>query len=363
MKLALKLDDTDFTGWRDLGPDDRARIYLTNALEPKRSQLPQVGFEALAHEAEAVNAVKWEKRFTIVIGNPPYSSSICEPEWLLRRLDDWKQGLNETKSDLNREEWKFLRLAQYLCMSTSAGILGFIINRDFLDGIVKRRMREHLGQSFPLRIVVDLNGDVKGNIADENVFEIEQGVAITILSTISMKNCLRFTSLVGTREQKYADLSAKTPIDGALTEIAPSAPYFRWVQSASTTAAGAANEYSSWVPLDRVFTHKSSGIQTKNDPICIGWSASEVLRRVERLVKLTAKEARAVFDLEDDGVWSLTAAKDDLRQFGISRRMFGAFYTALSIFVLSTTRTNLMVFSVARATSSCAICLMAVTWD
>ena len=66
---------------------------------------------------------------------------------------------------------------------TGIGIVGFIINRDFLDGIVKRKMREHLGQTFSLRIAVDLNGDVKGNIADENVFEIEQGVAITVLCT------------------------------------------------------------------------------------------------------------------------------------------------------------------------------------
>ena len=48
------------------------RIYLTNALEPKVKQLPQIGFEPLAHEAKAVNEVKWYKRFTVVIGNPPY---------------------------------------------------------------------------------------------------------------------------------------------------------------------------------------------------------------------------------------------------------------------------------------------------
>ncbi len=316
MKIGLKLAET---GYR-FGTEERARIYLTNALEPKVKQLPQIGFDALAHEAAAVNEIKWYKRFTVVIGNPPYSPSICEPGWLMRRLDDWKQGLNEAKSDLNREEWKFLRLAQYHCQATGAGIVGFIINRDFLDGIVKRRMREHLGQSFPLRIAVDLNGDVKGNIADENVFEIEQGVTIAVLCTKCATQVLRFASRVGTRAQKYADLFAKKPIDTDLTEFEPAAPYFRWQPAASTTAAGAADEYAQWMPLDTVFTQKSSGIQTKNDPICIAWSANEIFERVERLALLNAKEARAEFELDGEGAWTLANAQADLRQFGISRK-------------------------------------------
>jgi predicted helicase len=318
MKIGLKLFET---GYR-FDSKERVRVYLTNTLEPAHEVQPQLEAlaPALAHEAQAVAEVKRDVRFTVVVGNPPYSSSISEPEWLMRLLDDWKQGLNETKSDLNREEWKFLRVAEYQSVTTGTGIVGFIINRDFLDGIVKRKMREHLGQSFPLRIVVDLNGDVKGNISDENVFDIEQGVTIVVLSTEATKPALRFTSRVGTRAQKYADLSAKKPIDATLTEQEPAAPYFRWIPFASATAAGTGNEYAQWIPLDTVFTLKSSGIQTKNDPICIGWSANEVFERVERLANLNEKEAREVFGLHAGGVWSLTNAQADLRQFGVSHK-------------------------------------------
>jgi predicted helicase len=68
MKIGLKLAET---GYR-FGTDERARIYLTNALEPWLKQLPLIGFDALAHEAAAVNEIKRHKRFTVVIGNPPY---------------------------------------------------------------------------------------------------------------------------------------------------------------------------------------------------------------------------------------------------------------------------------------------------
>jgi hypothetical protein len=70
MKVGLKLYET---GYR-FGTTERVRIYLTNSLELKVRQLPQIGFEALAHEAAAVNEVKWYKRFTVIIGNPPYSN-------------------------------------------------------------------------------------------------------------------------------------------------------------------------------------------------------------------------------------------------------------------------------------------------
>ena len=76
MKLPLKLKETGFTAWDKLGDDGRARVYLTNALEPPSDQKTQLElgewFPALAAEAQAVNAIKRQQRFTVVLGNPPY---------------------------------------------------------------------------------------------------------------------------------------------------------------------------------------------------------------------------------------------------------------------------------------------------
>src|SRR6266545_1540026 len=71
LKIGLKLYET---GYR-FESDERARIYLTNALEPAHDFSGTLVFAipALAHEARAVNAVKRHQRFTVVIGNPPYS--------------------------------------------------------------------------------------------------------------------------------------------------------------------------------------------------------------------------------------------------------------------------------------------------
>jgi len=50
-------------------------VYLTNAQEPPQdfSGTFEFAVPALAHEAQSVSEIKRNKRFTAIIGNPPYS--------------------------------------------------------------------------------------------------------------------------------------------------------------------------------------------------------------------------------------------------------------------------------------------------
>ena len=72
LKISLKLYET---GYR-FGSDERVRVYLTNALESK-SMFADAGvanlYELLACEAYAVNEIKQKRRFTVIVGNPPYA--------------------------------------------------------------------------------------------------------------------------------------------------------------------------------------------------------------------------------------------------------------------------------------------------
>src|ERR1035441_7793119 len=98
MKLALKFSEINAR----LGQTDylfkfegRANIYLTNTLEPPSGfQTQQFAdfFPALAHEAAAVNAVKRAKRFTVAMGNPPYSvSSWNSGAWITDLIEAYKR--------------------------------------------------------------------------------------------------------------------------------------------------------------------------------------------------------------------------------------------------------------------------------
>ena len=185
MKIGLKLAET---GYR-FSTEERARIYLTNALEPWVKQLPLIGFDVLAHEAAAVNEIKRHKRFTVVIGNPPYSiSSANTGEWIQRLVQTYKNGLNEINvNSLSDDYVKFLRFSEHVVSSTCMGIIGMITNNSYVDGTIHRVMRASLLRSFRKLFFLDLHGSAKvfnkagEHGKDENVFDIQQGVAIALL--------------------------------------------------------------------------------------------------------------------------------------------------------------------------------------
>ncbi len=144
MKIGLKLAET---GYR-FGAHERARIYLTNALEPWVEQLPLIGFDALAHEAAAVNDVKRHKRFTIVIGNPPYSiSSWNTGNWITSLVEEYKRTVRGEESQiqaLSNDYIKFLRLGEWQIERTGVGVLGLITGHGYLSGTQPRDLRNHL---------------------------------------------------------------------------------------------------------------------------------------------------------------------------------------------------------------------------
>lgn len=190
MKIGLKLKET---GYR-FGSEERARIYLTNALEPWQKQLALPEFAALAHEAQAVNEVKRNQRFTVVIGNPPYSkiSSNLTPEMRAtveryRYLNGEKikeRGALQFEINLQDDYVKFFRLCEGKISVSNVGVLGLITNNGYLSTPTLRGMRDSLLETFSKMWVLDLHGHVaKGELGpdgaqEENVFDIVQGVSV-----------------------------------------------------------------------------------------------------------------------------------------------------------------------------------------
>ena len=215
LKIGLKLFEA---GYR-FESDARARVYLTNALEPAGDDQLMLDFlPALAHEAEAVNEIKRKQRFTVVIGNPPYSglSSNMGPwiDGLLKgRLPDKTatasyyhvdgEPLGERKVWLQDDYVKFIRLSQWLLDRTGAGVHAYISNHGYLDNPTFRGMRWSLMQSFRRIHVLDLHGNLKKKEAppaggrDLNVFDIPAGRGHRALHEVcrSQQLCLPRRSL------------------------------------------------------------------------------------------------------------------------------------------------------------------------
>ncbi len=285
MKIGLKLWET---GYR-FAADERARIYLTNALEPWVKQLPLIGFDALAHEAAAVNEIKRHKRFTVVIGNPPYSNfgQLNKNPFILGLLQDYKRGLDEKKLNLDDDYLKFFRFGQYLLGGSGSGIFGMITNSSYLDGLVHRKMRESLLRQFTEGFIADLHGNSRrGDIApdgsnDENVFDIQQGVAISVWANRDPKDHhqLKYFELWGDRESKYRALTDSTVLSMGTEDLEAQPPQFFFVKQSGSMR----DEYETGVPFVEIFGVVGSGLNTDRDDLCIDFEKTNLSERMERV--------------------------------------------------------------------------------
>ena len=83
---------------------------------------------------------------------------------------------------------KFIRLAHWQIERTSLGLIGFITNHSYLDNPTFRGMRESLIATLPVAYLLDLHGNAKKKERapdggkDENVFDIQQGVAVGLFA-------------------------------------------------------------------------------------------------------------------------------------------------------------------------------------
>lgn len=318
MKIGLKLFETGY----QFMSEERVRVYLTNALEPASDdQHKLIGIvPALAHEADAVNAVKRNVRFTVVVGNPPYSNfgMMNKIPWILDLLEDYKRGLNEKKLNMDDDFIKFLRLAQFTIKSSGSGILGFITNNTYFDGITHRQMRFSILKDMSSLLIVDLHGSSSkkekcpDGSKDENIFDIQQGVGISIWSLLNHSNndnSIYFGELWGTRENKYKSLSDKTANKLHLHQLNPTTPYHFFVPKDFSLAS----EFESEFGLADIFIQNGPGVKTERDRVSIHWSNDEIHSAVDAFRTKDEEYLRKAFDLETDSRdWKVNNAKEDV---------------------------------------------------
>ena len=167
--------------------------------------------------------IKRDTPVMCVIGNPPYSvSSSNKSEWIEKLTADYKKDLNERNiQPLSDDYIKFIRLGQFLIDKNGSGVLAYISNNSFIDGVIHRQMRSELLKSFDKIYVVDLHGSTKkkeialDGSSDQNVFDIMQGVSINLLIKRGKKqqNSLgdvKHYDLFGTTDLKYEFLNSNS---------------------------------------------------------------------------------------------------------------------------------------------------------
>lgn len=311
MKLGLALRETEY----NFASTERLRVYLTNSLQPAH-EIPRTESPSLAHEAEEANRVKMDVPINVVIGNPPYSNfgMLNKGQWILALLDDYKKGLNEKKINLDDDFIKFMRLAQWRIDATGQGILAFITNNTYIDGLTHRRMRESLLESFDKVYILDLHGHVMKKESapdgseDQNVFDIRQGVAISIFVKAKRPGPgprVLYSDLWGSREQKYAVLSSAELADVHWQTLAPAPPEFLF----APLNTDARSEIESAWSLSDIMPISISGVQTKKDALFVDFEKPPLGERLRLLLNPRTEPSRKKKELDiGESDWILQKA-------------------------------------------------------
>lgn len=320
------------------GLDERLGIYLTNSLDKADHQTETMfgPMRALNEEANAAANIKNKLPIMVVIGNPPYQMQSVNPSrrngkltWIGELIEDYKKidgkPLGERNPKGLQDDYvKFIRFGQWRIQQSGAGILAFITNHGYLDNLTFHGMRQQLMNTFTDIYVYDLHGSSRekerapDGSTDQNVFDIETGVAITIFVKEPGKSDkpakIHHADLYGTRDDKYQKLSDTDITKTTWKTIEPAAPnyFFKpWNNELE-------KEYYSYFSIKDVMPTNSSGITTARDSLTIQWSPEEVMWVVSDFAMIPPEDARNNYNLGPDvRDWKVELAQEDLLNSGI----------------------------------------------
>ena len=332
LKLALEIagPEAGFT----MPDGERLNVFLTNTLEEAHASVTGPLFaHEIAREATEADAVKRDKPVMVVLGNPPYSGhSANKGKWIRGLIESYKAGFPELKKPaqakwLSDDYVKFIRFAQWRIERTGEGVLGFVTNHSYLDNPTFRGMRKSLMDTFDEIYLLDLHGNSKKKEQppdggrDENVFDIQQGVAIGLFVKQSDGNNgtarVFHADLWGERETgqndgKYGWLAANQISTTAWKELSPRQPQFLFIPRDEALA----DEYEVAWSVPDIFSPNGDpapGIVTTHDQFAISWNSEEAALKVERLLATASEEeAREIWRLCSQDQWQYDRAKREL---------------------------------------------------
>jgi predicted helicase len=335
LKLDLLLTETGYQPTSN----QRCRIFLTNSLEESHPDTGTLFAQWLSNEANEANQIKRDTPVMCVIGNPPYSGeSQNKGQWLMRLMEDYKkepkgkQKLQERNPKwINDDYVKFLRYGQYFIEKNGSGVLAFINPHGFLDNPTFRGMRWNLLKTYDKIYTIDLHGNSKkketapDGSADENIFDIMQGVSVNIFVKTGKKQSNELAKVFhcdvfGKREIKYDFLlenSLKTVPYQELPNIEPN--YFFVPKNFDVK-----QEYDSGFAINKIFPINGTGIVSKRDALAFQNTKKEIKEQIKDIYNLNIDEIVKKYHYiswgSRDG--KVEFFKDDVMNFGLRDELF-----------------------------------------
>ena len=342
LKLGLLLSELGF----DFTDDERLGIYLTNTLDEAHQLFDTQPFsKALRDEGREAAVLKRTAPVMVILGNPPYSGHSANAGSFQHRLLRGYDTLNQQETHsffhidgvpigerqpkwLNDDYVKFIRFSMWKIEQNGHGIVAFVTNHNFISAPTFRAMRKAILECFDEVYVLNLHGNTKRreigaqNTGDENIFDIQQGVAITIfvktgVSGASRHATVSYSQLVGPRSTaegddttgKYKWLAEHDASSVEWDLITPISPFYLFVPRNEIVGY----EYVQGHSVKDIFEMHGVGMIGGRDKFNFAFTHAELEERIERFLSLSDEEARQEFELGKDSTsWSVEKAKNDI---------------------------------------------------
>ena len=277
---------------------ERAGVYLTNALtgwEPSvQKPLP---FPELEEERDRADRVKQDTPVLVILGNPPYNGfagmAVDEERELSTAYRTTKRVRRPEGQGLNDLYVRFFRMAERrIAEKTGRGVVCFISNYSWLDGLSFTGMRERYLEAFDVIRIDNLNGDkyktgktTPDGAPDPSIFStpgdpvgIQVGTAIT---TLVRKADHEPAKEVGFRhlwgQAKLSDLTATAEAgphelyDGIEPSLPLGLPFAQMVVSGG---------WSTWPALPELFPVSFPGVKSGRDPFVTDIDKDRLRKRI-----------------------------------------------------------------------------------
>ena len=304
LQVGLTMQDLDAPLSESLTPTgsgdetERAGIFLTNALtgwEPTvQKPLP---FPELEEERDRAERVKQHTPVLVILGNPPYNGyagmAVDEERELSTAYRTTRRVRRPEGQGLNDLYVRFFRMAERrITEKTGQGVVCFISNYSWLDGLSFTGMRERFLREFDAIRIDSLNGDKyrTGKVTpdgspDPSIFStpsdpvgIQVGTAITTLvrkSEHAPAGTVGFRNLWGQSKREELTETAESEPDTLYDEVSPSLPL-----GLPLAAIAVSSDWHEWPALPELFPVSFPGVETARDSFLIGIDLQRLKERV-----------------------------------------------------------------------------------
>ena len=266
---------------------ERAGVFLTNALtgwEP-RVQKP-LPFPELEEERERADKVKQDTPVLVILGNPPYNGFA---EMAVEEERDLSTAYRATKhvrppegQGLNDLYVRFFRMAERrIAEKTGQGVVCFISNYSWLDGLSFSGMRERYLEAFDAIRIDNLNGDkyttgktTPDGAPDPSIFStpekpvsIQVGTAITTLvrrANHSPTETIDFRHLWGQSKREELTATAHAEPDALYDSFQPNLPL-----GLPFKRIAVSDSWQDWPSLPDLFPASFPGVTTSRDSFLV----------------------------------------------------------------------------------------------